>query len=109
VTVQASCFAAVGNIPVQGSIDFLNAVNGGQILASLIGTELGEPVSSVDSPQPSGFGFNPGPGQQVGAHGVVAAAGGTGAVRVDISTYVAFSRILNQSLCHFFGVLTPTS
>jgi len=114
VSVQGSCFPAVaGNpsIPVQGSMSFINAVNGGAILSSIIGTATNLPISSQDDPQPSGFGFNPGTptNQEVGAHGIVAADGGTGAVRVDLSTYVTFSSLLRTSFCHFFGVLTPTS
>jgi hypothetical protein len=68
------------------------------------------PVSPSDGPQPNGSGFNPGlGGQAFGVHGVVAAAGGVGAVRMDVSMYVTASSLLHTSFCHFFGLLTPTN
>jgi len=112
VTVLASCFPAGVELgqPVHPFVSFFNSVNGGQILESLVTTSTNSTILTEDGPRPNGSAYEPAPGtQELGFHGILTPVGGTGAVRIDLSTYVTTEPIFQALVCRFFGLLTPAS
>jgi len=112
LTVLASCFPAGLQIgqPVYPFVSFFNSVNGGQILESLVITSTNSTIVTVDGPKQNGSAYVPALGnQQLGLHGVLTPVGGTGGVRIDLSSYVTTEPVFQAFVCRFFGLLTPTS
>jgi hypothetical protein len=110
VSFRAACNPAFGTMPIQPGLSLYNSVNGGEVIESLVVTSTNTTVDTSDTPQLSGYGFLAAPGtQELALHGIVAPAGGTGAVRIDMSSYVTTEPIFQAYVCRFFGLLTPTS
>jgi hypothetical protein len=107
---QAECCPGFGSVPIQPGVYLYNAVNGAQILESLVVTSTNSTIGTENGTEPSGVGFIAAPGtQQLGIHGVVSPVGGTGSVRIDMSAYVTTEPIFHAYVCRFFGLLTPTN
>jgi len=110
LSFEATCLSLLGGQPpVQPTLAFGNVANGGKINLSLVVTDSGGRVGSADGAFASGVSFDASNGTLIGLHGMMAAAGGLGAVRVDFSVFVTNEPIFGAVACRVLGLLTPTT